>query len=184
MMSDVRALLINGRVFTAADVGPPFTGGVAIEADRIVAVGSDEAVIRAASPDAHRVDVGGRTISAGVRRCPPPPRVHRRGAGRGGRALPGRCLDRNARRTNCGGRRGHSGRRLDPCRRPEPRGVRRRATPDALGPRRGDPRPSGPRPAHERPPRAREQPRARAPARLRRLVVRRAAVWSATIAAG
>ena len=58
-------VLINGRVFTAAGGRPPFTGGVAIAGDRIVAVGADEAVIRAAGPNARRVDVGGRTVLPG-----------------------------------------------------------------------------------------------------------------------
>jgi len=58
-------VLHNGRVFTAAAGARPFSGGLAIDGERIVAVGPDEAVIRAAPPDATRVDVGGRSILPG-----------------------------------------------------------------------------------------------------------------------
>jgi predicted amidohydrolase YtcJ len=58
-------VLVNGRVFTARPGDSPFRGGVAIVADRIVAVGSDDAVRAAAPADAEQVDVGGRSILPG-----------------------------------------------------------------------------------------------------------------------
>lgn len=58
-------VLTNGRVFTARPGESPFSGGVAMVADRIVAVGSDEAVRAAAPPDARQVDVGGGSILPG-----------------------------------------------------------------------------------------------------------------------
>jgi predicted amidohydrolase YtcJ len=58
-------VLVNGRVFTARPGEPPFTGGVAIVGDRIVAVGGDAAVRAMAPPDAQQLDVDGRTILPG-----------------------------------------------------------------------------------------------------------------------
>jgi predicted amidohydrolase YtcJ len=58
-------LLVNGHVFTARPGESPFSGGVAMVADRIVAVGSDDAVRAAAEPDAEEFDVGGRSILPG-----------------------------------------------------------------------------------------------------------------------
>src|SRR5688572_26273969 len=58
-------VLTNGRVFTARPGESPFPGGVAMVADRIVAVGSDDAVRAAAPPDARQVDVGGGSILPG-----------------------------------------------------------------------------------------------------------------------
>ncbi len=66
MMSAMRGLvLLNGRVFTARAGEPPFSGGVAIAGDRIVAVGGDHAARAAAPPDATVIDVGGRSILPG-----------------------------------------------------------------------------------------------------------------------
>ena len=65
-MSAMRGLvLVNGRVFTARPGEQPFTGGVAIVGDRIVAVGDDHAVLAAAPPDSLRIDVAGRSILPG-----------------------------------------------------------------------------------------------------------------------
>jgi hypothetical protein len=65
-MGDMSALvLFGGRVFTARRGEAPFPGGVAMVGDRIAAVGSDEAVLAAAPPDAEQVDVGGRSILPG-----------------------------------------------------------------------------------------------------------------------
>lgn len=58
-------VLLNGRVFTARPAEPPFSGGVAIVGDRIVAVGGDAAVRAMAPPDADQIDVAGRTILPG-----------------------------------------------------------------------------------------------------------------------
>ncbi len=58
-------VLLNGRVFTARPGEPPFTGGVAIVGERIVAVGGDAAARAAAPPDARQVDVHGRSILPG-----------------------------------------------------------------------------------------------------------------------
>ncbi|MFL5776564.1 MAG: amidohydrolase [Chloroflexota bacterium] len=58
-------VLLNGRVFTAATGTRPFTGGLAIEGDRIVAVGPDNMVANAASQDARRIDVAGRSVLPG-----------------------------------------------------------------------------------------------------------------------
>ena len=58
-------VLLNGRVFTARPGEPPFTGGVAIVGERIVAVGGDHAVRAAAPPDARHLDVDGRSILPG-----------------------------------------------------------------------------------------------------------------------
>ena len=66
MMSAMRGLvLLNGRVFTARAGEPPFSGGVAIAGDRIVAVGGDHAARAAAPPDSTVIDVGGRSILPG-----------------------------------------------------------------------------------------------------------------------
>ena len=58
-------VLLNGRVFTARPGEPPFTGGVAIVGERIVAVGGDAAARAAAPPDARQIDVHGRSILPG-----------------------------------------------------------------------------------------------------------------------
>jgi predicted amidohydrolase YtcJ len=58
-------VLVNGRVFTARPGESPFLGGVAMVADRIVAVGSDDAVRAAAAPDARQIDVAGGSILPG-----------------------------------------------------------------------------------------------------------------------
>jgi predicted amidohydrolase YtcJ len=58
-------VLLNGRVFTARPGEPPRSGGVAISGDRIVAVGSDDAVRAAASADARVIDVRGGSILPG-----------------------------------------------------------------------------------------------------------------------
>jgi predicted amidohydrolase YtcJ len=58
-------VLLNGRVFTARAGEPPFTGGVAIVGERIVAVGGDAAARAAAPPDARQIDVHGRSILPG-----------------------------------------------------------------------------------------------------------------------
>ena len=58
-------VLTNGRVFTARPGEPPFSGGVAIVGDRIVAVGGDAAIHAMAPPDAQQIDVDGGTILPG-----------------------------------------------------------------------------------------------------------------------
>ena len=58
-------VLLNGRVFTARPGEPPFSGGVAIVGERIVAVGGDHAVLAVAPPDARVIDVAGRLILPG-----------------------------------------------------------------------------------------------------------------------
>ena len=58
-------VLVNGRVHTARPGEPPFTGGVALAGDRIVAVGGHAAVRAMAPPDAQLLDVEGRTILPG-----------------------------------------------------------------------------------------------------------------------
>src|SRR5688500_14277824 len=58
-------ILLNGRVFTARAGEPPFTGGVAIVGDRIVAVGGASALRVVAPPDAQEIDVEGRSILPG-----------------------------------------------------------------------------------------------------------------------
>jgi hypothetical protein len=58
-------VLLNGRVFTAAAGALPFSGGIAIQGERIAAVGPDEVVLGGAAPDWPRVDVGGRSILPG-----------------------------------------------------------------------------------------------------------------------
>jgi predicted amidohydrolase YtcJ len=65
-MTAMRGLvLLNGRVFTARAGEPPFTGGIAIAGDRIVAVGGDHAARAGAPPDSPQIDVGGRAILPG-----------------------------------------------------------------------------------------------------------------------
>jgi predicted amidohydrolase YtcJ len=65
-MTAMRGLvLLNGRVFTARAGEPPFSGGVAIAGDRIVAVGGDHAARAGAPPDSPQIDVGGRSILPG-----------------------------------------------------------------------------------------------------------------------
>jgi hypothetical protein len=58
-------VLVNGSVFTARPGEPARPGGVAIAGDRIVAVGSDEAVRAAAPADARVIDLGGRSVLPG-----------------------------------------------------------------------------------------------------------------------
>jgi predicted amidohydrolase YtcJ len=58
-------ILLNGRVFTARPGEPPFSGGVAIVGDRIVAVGGEAALRAMAPPDARSVDLEGRSILPG-----------------------------------------------------------------------------------------------------------------------
>ena len=58
-------LVLGGLVFTARPGEAPFPGGVAIVDDRIVAVGSDDAVRAAAPPDARQLDAGGGSILPG-----------------------------------------------------------------------------------------------------------------------
>jgi predicted amidohydrolase YtcJ len=58
-------VLVNGRVFTGRPGEPPFTGGVAIVSERIVAVGGDAALRAVAPPEAQRIDVEGRSILPG-----------------------------------------------------------------------------------------------------------------------
>jgi predicted amidohydrolase YtcJ len=65
-MTAMRGLvLLNGRVFTARAGEPPFTGGVAIAGERIVAVGGDHAARAGAPPDSRHIDVGDRSILPG-----------------------------------------------------------------------------------------------------------------------
>src|SRR5688500_19530971 len=62
----MRGLVVTGgRVFTARSGEAPFPGGVAMVDDRIVAVGSDDAVRAAAPPDARQIDVRGGSILPG-----------------------------------------------------------------------------------------------------------------------
>jgi hypothetical protein len=58
-------ILLNGRVFTARPGEPPFSGGVAIVGERIVAVGGEAALRAMAPPDARSVDLEGRSILPG-----------------------------------------------------------------------------------------------------------------------
>ena len=58
-------VLLNGRVFTARPGEPPFSGGVAIAGDRIVAVGGEAALRAMAPPDARYLDLEGRSILPG-----------------------------------------------------------------------------------------------------------------------
>ena len=162
-MTAMRGLvLVNGRVFTARPGEQPFTGGVAIVGDRIVAVGDDHAVLAAAPADSLANRRRRPVDRARLRRCPSPPGLHRRRARRRRRALSGRGVDRGPRRPDRRGRRADARRPVDPRGRHEPGDVRRRPAADPLGPRRGDAGPPGARPAHERPSRPGQQPRARA----------------------
>ena len=52
-------------MFTARPSEPPFSGGVAIVGDRIVAVGGEAALRAAAAPDTRFIDVAGGTILPG-----------------------------------------------------------------------------------------------------------------------
>lgn len=58
-------LLVNGRVLTV-DGNDRVAQAVAIAGNRIVAVGSDAAVARAAAPNARRIDLEGRTVTPGL----------------------------------------------------------------------------------------------------------------------
>ena len=58
-------VLLNGRVFTARPGEPPFSGGVAIVGDRIIAVGGDAALRAVAPPDAQQIDLDGKTVLPG-----------------------------------------------------------------------------------------------------------------------
>ena len=65
-MTDMSGLvLFGGRVFTARTGESPFPGGVAMVDDRIVSVGSDDAVRAAAPADARQLDAGGGSILPG-----------------------------------------------------------------------------------------------------------------------
>jgi len=63
--SDATTLFYNAHVFTAEPLAP-YAEAVAVRGDRIQAVGSLEAVEKAAGPGARRVDVGGRFLMPGM----------------------------------------------------------------------------------------------------------------------
>ncbi|WP_310461560.1 amidohydrolase family protein [Sphaerotilus sp.] len=58
-------LLVNAKVFTA-DPAQPYAQAVAIEAGRILAVGSDEQVRVLAGPGTRIIDTGGRLVTPGL----------------------------------------------------------------------------------------------------------------------
>jgi predicted amidohydrolase YtcJ len=60
-----RTILHGGKVFTA-DAERPWAEAVAIQGERVVAVGSDEEVLALATPHAHLIDLGGRVVVPGL----------------------------------------------------------------------------------------------------------------------
>src|SRR5580692_7474221 len=58
-------VLVNGKIVTA-DEQFSIRQAVAIEGERITAVGEDAAVLARAAPDARVVDLGGRTVIPGL----------------------------------------------------------------------------------------------------------------------
>jgi predicted amidohydrolase YtcJ len=58
-------VLVNGRVLTV-DAADRVAQAVAIAGNRIVAVGTNDEVMRAAAPGAKRIDLGGRAITPGL----------------------------------------------------------------------------------------------------------------------
>jgi len=58
-------MLSNGRVLTQ-DPSRPEAAAIGISADRIVIVGSEDAVARAAGPDTRRIDLGGALVLPGL----------------------------------------------------------------------------------------------------------------------
>jgi predicted amidohydrolase YtcJ len=65
MAEEREIVLAGGRVFTSEASGPPWAEALAIQGDRIAAVGSLEELI-ARFPDARRVNVEGRTVLPGL----------------------------------------------------------------------------------------------------------------------
>ncbi len=70
MLLIANLLLVNGRIWTPADgrpasAGPKFFQAVAIEGDRIVAVGSNDEVTAVAPRSARRIDLKGRLVVPG-----------------------------------------------------------------------------------------------------------------------
>jgi hypothetical protein len=55
----------HGKIFTA-DPAAPTAQAVAIRRDRVVAVGTDEAVLTSAGETTRKVDLGGRTVIPGI----------------------------------------------------------------------------------------------------------------------
>ena len=58
-------ILFNGKIFTSAP-GRPTVQALAIQGDRIVAVGGSEQIKRLAGPTTKQVDLGGRTVIPGL----------------------------------------------------------------------------------------------------------------------
>ena len=58
-------LLVNAKIFTA-DPAQPYAAALAIEAGRILAVGSDEQIRALAGPNSRIVDAGGRLVTPGL----------------------------------------------------------------------------------------------------------------------
>lgn len=57
-------ILVNGKIWTGAD-NPRFAQAVAIEGNRILAVGTNDAVLAAAPREAKKIDLGGRLVVPG-----------------------------------------------------------------------------------------------------------------------
>jgi imidazolonepropionase-like amidohydrolase len=58
-------ILINGRVFTAAE-DHPFSEALAIKGDRVLAVGTNRQISALAGSNSRRIDVGGRVVIPGI----------------------------------------------------------------------------------------------------------------------
>ena len=57
-------ILTNGRVFTAAE-SHAFAESLAIQGDRVAAVGTNQQISALAGPNTRRIDVGGRVVIPG-----------------------------------------------------------------------------------------------------------------------
>jgi len=58
-------ILFNGKVFTS-NASQPYVEALAIQGDRIVAVGTSKAVVALAGRETRRIDLGGRTVIPGI----------------------------------------------------------------------------------------------------------------------
>lgn len=58
-------ILVNGKIFTS-DTTPPYAQAIAIQGERIAAIGTSEEMKRLAGKDTRIIDLGGRTVIPGI----------------------------------------------------------------------------------------------------------------------
>jgi predicted amidohydrolase YtcJ len=65
MMENTRVLLVNGMIFDGRG-GDPVNGAIMIEGDKIVSVGSTEALLQEITEEVPLIDMGGRFVMPGL----------------------------------------------------------------------------------------------------------------------